>query len=150
MTSTHTRLIVHVIFSTKYREPLLQQDLRHDVHAYMAGTIKGEGASAIAIGGIQDHAHLVMGLRPDQSVAELVRRIKTNSSRWVNENRRLMGRFAWQKGYGATSVSPSQITRVAAYVGRQEEHHRTMTYKEEFELFLKRSGIAFEAQYLWR
>jgi REP element-mobilizing transposase RayT len=103
----------------------------------------------VEIGGMPDHVHLVVRTRPDIAVADLVRLVKANSSKWVNERPDSMGRFAWQEGYGAFSVSSSQLTGVCEYVRTQTEHHRTRTFQEEYIEFLRRHEIEFDEAYLW-
>jgi putative transposase len=149
MASTFTNLLYHVVFSTKHREPLITEVLRPELHQYIGGIIRDERGVLLEAGGIPDHIHLVAKFRADVSVAEMLRRIKANSSRWANEREHPAGRFAWQVGYGAFSVSESQVGEVIAYVRRQAEHHRTMTFQEEFLKFLRRHGIEFDERYLW-
>jgi REP element-mobilizing transposase RayT len=126
MAGTYTKLIYHIVFSTKDREPLITPRMREDLYAYLGGIIRGQDGFIQAIGGMADHIHLVVGLKPDVSVSEIVRLVKANSSKWVNEQARASGggRFAWQSGYGAFSVSVSQLKAVCEYVQKQEEHHR--------------------------
>jgi putative transposase len=149
MASTFTNLLYHIVFSTKRREPLLTEALRPELDRYIGGILREERGVLLEIGGMPDHIHLVARFRADVSVAEMLRRIKANSSRWANEREHAAGRFAWQAGYGAFSVSESQVGEVIAYVRRQAEHHRTMTFQEEFLRFLRRHGVEFDERYLW-
>ena len=149
MAGTFTNLLYHVIFSTKHRQPIITPDLQPDLYKYIGGIIRGQDGVLFEIGGIRDHVHLVAKFKPDASVAEMVRLIKANSSKWVNERPHPMGRFEWQVGYGASTVSESQLAAVREYVRSQEEHHRTRTFQEEFVEFLKRHGIEYDERYLW-
>jgi REP element-mobilizing transposase RayT len=149
--NTYTKLLYHIIFSTKRREPLITKDLRDDLYSYIGGILRGQLGSLLEIGGIADHVHLLIRIRPNVAVSDIVRLVKANSSKWVNErpDAKGRGRFAWQEGYGAFSLSPSQLHRVRRYVERQEDHHRTKTFQEEFVEFLRRHEIEFNELYVW-
>ena len=149
MAATLTNLLDHIIFSTKDRQPLIQETFRDELEKSIAGILRNESGILLEIGGMPDHLHLIAKFKPNRSVAEMVRLIKANSSKWVNEERSESGRFAWQSGYGAFSVSQSQLDALRAYVRGQEHHHRTRSFQDEFREFLKRHGIACEEQYIW-
>jgi putative transposase len=147
--STLTNLLCHVIFSTKNREPIITSPIRKDLYAYIGGIVRGEGGILLEIGGIADHVHLVLRLKTEPSVATMVKIIKSKSSKWLNEQPKRPGRFEWQRGYAAFTVSSSQLARVRAYVRNQEEHHRRQTFREELLEMLKRHGVGYDEQYLW-
>jgi len=149
MAGTYTKLLYHIIFSTKDREPLITPHLRENLYPYIGGIIRGQEGVLQAIGGMPDHIHLVVGVKPDLSVSELVRLVKANSSKWINEQASHAGRFGWQSGYGAFSVSLSQLAAVCEYVQRQEEHHSKKTFQEEYLDFLRRHEVSFDERYLW-
>jgi REP element-mobilizing transposase RayT len=149
MPSTYSSLLYHVIFSTKQREPLITPAWREELYGYVAGILRGQDGLPLEIGGTPDHLHLVMRIRPDVSVSEIVRLVKANSSKWANERPDGVSRFAWQRGYGAFTVSVSQLGAVRQYVQTQEEHYRHRTFQEEFVEFLKRHEIEFDERYLW-
>jgi REP element-mobilizing transposase RayT len=149
MANTYSELIYHVIFSTKRREPLISAGLCSDLYAYIGGIVRARKSMLVEIGGMPDHLHLVIRMCPDLSVAELVRLVKADSSKWVNERPDSIGRFGWQEGYGAFSVSSSQLPGVCEYVQRQSEHHRTRAFQEEYVEFLRRHEIEFDESYLW-
>jgi putative transposase len=149
MPSTYSNLLYHIIFSTKHREPLITPEFRGELCPYVAGILQGQDGLPLEIGGMPDHLHLVIRIKPDVSVSEIVRLVKANSSKWANERPAGVGHFAWQRGYGAFTVSFSQLDAVRQYVRRQEEHHRVKTFQEEFVEFLKRNGIEFDERYLW-
>jgi putative transposase len=150
MPSTYSNLLYHIIFSTKRREPLITRALMEELFLYVAGIVRGQNGLPLEIGGMPDHLHLVIRINPDVSVSEIVRLVKANSSNWVNERPDRVGRFAWQRGYGAFSVSFSQLDAVRRYVRTQEKHHHHRTFQEEFVDFLKRHGIEFDECYLWQ
>ncbi len=149
MSSTLTNLLVHVVFSTKGREPIIFNEYSERIYSYIGGIIRSEGAEPLAIGGIEDHVHLVLKIRATHCLSDLVRKIKANSSKWVNENNLSSRKFAWQNGYGGFSVSASQIEKVRSYIDKQAEHHKTKTFKEELIEILEKHGVDFEPKYLW-
>jgi len=149
MGSTLTNLVAHIIFSTKDRVPVIGESIQDRLYEYIGGIIRGERGVLLAVGSIPDHVHVLAKLRADQSMAELVKRIKGNSSRWINENHLITGHFGWQDGYGAFSVSQSQLAFVQQYVLDQKEHHKKRSFQEEFVDFLKKQGLEFDEKYLW-
>jgi putative transposase len=149
MAATLTNQLYHIIFSTKDREPLIQESFRDELEKYIAGIVRNDGGILLRIGGMPDHLHLIAKFKPDRSVAEMVRLIKANSSKWVNECHGEPGRFAWQSGYGAFSVSLSQFDALQAYVANQHEHHRTRTFQDEYRDFLNKHGIEYDERYVW-
>ncbi|HVT02231.1 MAG TPA: IS200/IS605 family transposase [Thermoanaerobaculia bacterium] len=148
MPTTHTSLEHHFVFSTKDRFPFLGPAIRDRVHEYLGGCLRTEGAAPLTIGGVEDHVHILAGLRPTHAVASVMREVKRVSSKWMHEE---MGvpRFAWQEGYGAFAVSRSNVTAVAKYIETQEEHHRKRTFQDEYKRLLARHGIEFDVRYLW-
>jgi REP element-mobilizing transposase RayT len=149
MGSTLTNLIYHVVFSTKAREPMINQGIRDELYRYIGGIVKGEGGVLIQIGGMPDHMHIVLKLKPIHKLSDIMQKVKGNSSKWINEQDRLVGRFGWQDGYGAFTVSESQVPVVVRYVKEQEKHHSNLSFKEEFIRILKRHQVEYNEQYLW-
>jgi putative transposase len=149
MANTFSNLLYHIVFSTKNRQPMIQPSFRGELEKFMTGIIKAEGCSVIEIGGMPDHLHILARFRPDRSVSEMVRLIKANSSKWMNEMRGLGERFEWQTGYGAFTVSQSQVEKTREYVRNQEEHHRVRSFQEEYLGFLERHGIVYDERYVW-
>ena len=147
MSDTFSNLSIHVVFSTKDRMPLMTRKVRKRVFPYIGGIIKGLGGTVVAIGGMPDHAHLVTRLPTNMSVADFVRKVKANSSKWINEQSADL-KFAWQRGYGAFSVSQSVVSSVAQYVRNQERHHRLRSFEEELKMLLTRHGIDFDESHL--
>jgi REP element-mobilizing transposase RayT len=147
MPSTHLSLHSHLVFSTKDRLPLISADWRTRLHAYLGGIIKGLRGVPLAIGGTVDHVHLLVGFQSSHRLDYFLRDLKADSSEWIH--RELKAKFAWQKGYGAFSVSPANLQRVTKYVMNQESHHRLMTFQEEYLKLLKVSGVEYDERYLW-
>jgi REP element-mobilizing transposase RayT len=142
-------LLYHIVFSTKNREPIITKPIRAELYKYMGGIIRGEGGTLLQIGGMPDHVHLVVRFKAEPSVATMVKIIKSKSSKWLNEQPKHPGRFEWQRGYAAFSVSVSQLESVRAYVRNQEQHHRRKTFQEELWLLLEKHGVEYDEPYLW-
>jgi putative transposase len=148
MPSTHVSLYYHLIFSTKGRIPWIKESWETRLHGYMGGILRGMGAVAEAIGGIADHVHIAVGLKATHCVADILQDLKANSSGWVH--REIGCRlFGWQEGYGAFTVSPSNLNKVKKYILGQKEHHAKKTFQEEYRELLLQSGIEFDERYLW-
>ncbi|HEY1937847.1 MAG TPA: IS200/IS605 family transposase [Candidatus Angelobacter sp.] len=134
---------IHLVFSTKDRRPIIATNIQPELWSYLAGICRNQGMAAIAINGMDDHAHILFHLPPTIALAEAVRLLKSNSSKWMNEHGR---RFAWQEGYGGFSVSISNTAAVAKYIRDQEKHHRKMTFEQEYRALLKKHGIDPDAE----
>ena len=148
MSQSLALVLVHVIFSTKNRVPFLQlSELRSEVHAYLTGTLRGLQCAPLQVGGVEDHVHILAGLSRTTSLAELIKNLKTSSTKIVKNKGH--SHFSWQSGYGAFSVSHSAKESVITYIASQEIHHRKMTFQEEFRTFLRKHGIAFDERYVW-
>jgi len=147
MAHTASNLLIHLIFSTKARQPLIRPEIRDDLFAYMGGIVAEIKGVALIVNGTADHVHLLIRIRPAQSVAEVARVVKANSSRWVHG--KLRARFAWQTGYSSFSVSQSNLPAVIKYIAGQEEHHRKHTFQEELVAFLKKNRIDYDERYIW-
>jgi REP element-mobilizing transposase RayT len=148
MPSTHLSLHVHVVFSTKNRYPFITHEWRERLHAFLGGAIRAAGCIPESVGGTIDHVHLLIGIRATHCVADITRDIKHASSKWIHET---IGnkKFGWQDGYGAFTVSASQLDAVKEYIRNQAEHHRKRTFEEEYVDFLKRAEVDYEEKYLW-
>lgn len=149
MPHTFTNLLIHTVFSTKDREPSLTPDLKPRVLAYMGGIIRENRGILIAADGPADHVHLLIHLPQDLALADLMRTVKSNASRWVHQEWPDRRSFAWQTGYGAFSVSQSNAEAVTQYIAGQEEHHRQVSFQDEFIAFLKRHGIQYDERFIW-
>jgi len=149
MPQSFASLHCHLVFSTKHRAPSITAALQPRLFAYCGGILRDAGTVLVAAGGMPDHVHLLVSLGRDASVAEVMRLVKANSSKWVHETFPELAGFAWQTGYGAFAVSYSLIDRVRAYIDHQAEHHRKMTFQEELVAFLNRHGITYDERYVW-
>ena len=147
--STYASLNYHVIFSTKYRKPRIDAAWQEELFAYIGGIIRGEKGHLIEIGGTPEHTHILAGFHPTKSVSEMLQHIKGNSSKWLNSEKRLQMKFEWQAGYGAFTVSMSQVPSVRKYIQGQEQHHRKMSFQDEFLAMLKRHQIDYDARYVF-
>jgi len=148
MSSTHLSLHYHLIFSTKERCAFIEEPWRERLHTFLGGSVRALGGVAETVGGVADHVHLLVGLRATHCLADVLRDIKQTSSEWVHQTIRL-ATFSWQEGYGAFTVSASQLEIVKAYIAAQKQHHRKKTYQEEYREMLVKSGIEFDEKYLW-
>jgi len=137
---------MHVVFSTKERRKMIPTNMRERLWSYTAGICKHQKVFVHAIGGMEDHIHLLLQFPATVVVSEAIKTIKANSSSWMSDE---IGQFAWQQGYGAFSVSKSNMAAVMTYIQNQERHHRKMTFEEEFIAFLKKHGIEFDPKYVF-
>ena len=149
MSQSLSKVILRVIFSTKDREPWLDSKVPPRMHAYLVTICRDVGADFAHVGGVSDHVHVLTTLPRTLSQAQFIEQIKKTSSKWIkNVDARYRG-FSWQRGYGAFSVSPSQLEGVLRYAKEQPEHHRTHTFQEEYRALLRKHGIDFDERYLW-
>lgn len=148
MAHTYTSLYTHATFSTADRQPLITQEVRARLHAYIAGVSRALKALPLSVGGVSDHVHILVKTPPHLALSDFARVVKANSSKWMNET--FTNRFAWQRGFGAFSVSKSNIATVAAYIREQEQHHRVHTFEEEFKALLDRNGVEYELNFLFK
>jgi REP element-mobilizing transposase RayT len=146
--STYLALHCHIIFSTKDRFPLIERDWRDRLYTYMGGILNEMGVVPESIGGTADHAHILAGFRATHAIPGIVHDVKRGSSAWVH-NELKHPKFAWQTGYAALTVSPSQTEAVKEYIEKQEEHHRHRSFQEEYRELLLKAGIEYDEQYLW-
>ena len=150
MAQTLTNLLVHAIFSTKDRRPLLKPTIRPRLFSYMGGVVRNLGGKAYIINGAAYHVHMLISMPPTMSIAEIMRGVKANSSAWIHEEFGDQPTFAWQAGYGAFSVSHSNVQAVHEYIANQEEHHKKISFQDEFLSFLQKQGIEYDERYIWR
>ncbi len=144
MPQSYSAIWYHVIFATRGRHPYLTKEIRSPVHGYMHGVIARMGGLASAIGGIEDHVHVMMRLPQDVAVADCMRVLKSGTSGWIHKNFRGAREFSWQGGYSAFSVSVSQRARAERYIADQQDHHRVRTTSEELREFLDRHGVPYD------
>ncbi len=149
MAQTLTNLLFHVVFSTKDRAPSIDSELKPDLLAYIGGIILELGGKLLAANGTADHVHLLLRLAPALALADALRVVKTNSSRWIHETSKARNDFRWQAGYAAFSVSESNVPEVTRYIKAQEQHHCRISFQEELVAFLKRHRIQYDERYIW-
>ncbi len=149
MANTYTQIYLQLVFSVKGRQNLIQKKWKDELHKYICGIVKGKEQKVYAIGGIEDHIHILVSIKPTIAVSDLVRDIKANSSKWINENRFVHGKFQWQEGFGAFSYSQSQLDTVIAYINNQEQHHQKKAFKEEYLELLQKFNVDYDDQYLF-
>ena len=142
-----TQLTYHIVFATWYRKPVIVEPIRERLYEYMGGIVRAKHGVSVEIGGVTDHVHVLARLSPALALSDVVRDLKASSSKWLKEQTRAW--FAWQKGFGAFTVSYSNIESVAEYIKGQEEHHRRLTFQEEYVAFLRRHGIEYRLEHLF-
>lgn len=149
MANTYTQLYIHLVFAVQGRQHLITEAVRERLQQYLCGIAQSHKHKVLAIYCMPDHTHLLVGLQPDQSIADLVQLLKSNSSKWLNENRLLLGRFEWQRGYGAFSYARSQLDSVVNYILTQPAHHQRLSFREEYLAFLKQFEVEFDPRYVF-
>lgn len=149
MAGTYSQIYIQVVFAVKGRANLLQKPWREEVFKYISGIIKEKGQKPIIVNGVSDHVHCGIGLQPSKAISDLVRDIKNNSSRFINEKKFVNGKFQWQEGYGVFSYSQSQLEQVYNYILNQERHHMKKSFREEYVEFLNKFQIEFKEEYLF-
>ena len=140
-------MLAHIVFSTKDRRPLLSEDVRSGLHAYLATIVRDRKCDCFRVGGVADHVHLAVRLHPTISLAKLLEELKTNSSKWMKAQG--MEGFAWQRGYGAFSVGPADAGALIRYIEGQEMHHRKRDFQEEMRVFFEKYHVSFDERYVW-
>lgn len=149
MSQSHCLVVVHLIFGTKDRIKYLVPCVRSSLHAYLATVARNAKCEGYRVGGTADHVHLAIRLCRTITLAALVEELKTTSSKWLKTQKTGLATFAWQRGYGAFSVSPGDLEALIAYIDNQEEHHRIRTFQEEYVAFLKKYKIPYDERYIW-
>ena len=149
MAQSLAKVIVHIIFSTKDRMPLIAPTMRGELHAYIVGTLARLGCPSILVNGVADHVHILCFLSRTLALAKVIEEVKKGSSKWMKTKAVALRNFHWQNGYGAFSVSQSGVAKVRDYIAGQEEHHRRVSFEEEFLAFLRRHEVEFDERYVW-
>jgi len=140
---------IHLVFSTKHREPLIHPPYQHELYSYLGGICKTLECQPIKIGGYNDHVHILCLLSRKIALMKLVEEVKTHSSKWMKTKHEKLHNFYWQDGYGAFSINPTEVDTVAAYIENQHEHHTQKTFQEEYRSFLKKYNVDFDERYVW-
>jgi REP element-mobilizing transposase RayT len=149
MPESHAFALIHFIFSTKNRMPVLDSEVRAPLHAYLATVARNAGCDCYRAGGVADHVHLAVRLSRTVTIAHLVEELKTSSSKWLKIQSPSLAQFTWQRGYGAFSVGPTDLAALQKYIDNQAEHHRTRTFQQEYIAFLKKYGVEYDERYVW-
>lgn len=149
MPNTYCQIYIHLMFAVKFRQSQILPSLRDELEKYISGIVRNENQKLLAIYCMPDHCHVLISMTPDKPISDLVRDIKANSAKWMNERHKLPGRFEWQVGYGAFSYSQSQVSTVVNYILGQEEHHLKQTFREEYLDFLAEFQIDFDERYIF-
>ena len=142
-------VLIHIVFSTKDRAPLLDSSVRPALDGYLATVARNSGCQCFRVGGVADHVHLAIRLSRTITIAQLVEELKTSSSKWLKTQSPALRGFAWQGGYDAFSIGPTSVEGLKRYIDRQEEHHRTRTFQQEYRKFLERYGVDYDERYVW-
>ena len=149
MANTYSQLYTHLVFAVKGRQSLIHFDWKETLYKYIAGIISNQKQKLMIINGMPDHVHILIGIKPDKCISDLVRDIKSYSSKFINDQGFVNGRFEWQEGFGAFSVSQSQVSKLLLYIQNQELHHQTRSFQSEYLDFLKAYEIDFKPEYLF-
>lgn len=149
MPGTYSQILLHIVFSTKHRQPLITADVASRLYPYLGGVIRAEKGALYDIGGVEDHVHLYVCWRPEGGVSDLMRAVKARSSKWLHEQFPRLRAFAWQEGYSAFSVSKSQENAVKRYIASQTEHHKKEDFKSELLRLLRAHGIEYDERYVF-
>ena len=150
MANTYTQIHIHAVFAVQNRECIIKNHWKDELYKYITGIIRNQGHKLLVINGMPDHIHLLFGMRPTQSLSDLLQDIKGNSSKWINDKKFVRDRFSWQEGYGAFSYSKSQLTQVIQYIESQEEHHRKKTFLDEYKEFLDEFEVEYDERYVFK
>ena len=148
MPDSYMNLLYHIVFSTKDRRPLITSEYELRIYDYIGGTIRSLGGICLELNGTEHHIHLLTKLRPDRAVSDVLRDLKANASGWMHDVFPSLKHFSWQRGYGAFTVSQSNVDEVRRYIAKQKEHHRKFSFRDEFIEFLKANGIEYDERYI--
>ena len=150
MANTYTQIHIHCVFAPKFRLALIDTTWKNRLHQYITGIVQNHNHKVLCINSMPDHLHMLFGLRPDQSLSELMRLVKGESSEWINKERLIHSSFRWQEGYGAFSYAKSQIRIIGAYIENQEVHHRTKSFLEEYKEMLEKFEVNYKEEYIFK
>jgi REP element-mobilizing transposase RayT len=150
MANTYTQIHIQAVFAVQNRACVIRKAWKEDLYKYMTGIIQNHGHKVLAINGMPDHVHILFGMRPTQSLSELMQDVKGDSSKWINQNRLVKGKFSWQEGYGAFSYSKSHVDRVIKYILNQEKHHIRKTFAKEYNEFLEKFEVEYDQRFVFK
>lgn len=150
MANTYTQVHIHFVFVTKFRKAFIAESWELRLYEYIIAIIQNYNHKVLAINGTNDHIHILIGLRPDQSISELAQKVKASSSKWINEHKLTSTKFSWQQGFGAFSYTKSDLDKVIRYIKNQKEHHKKESTREEFKKVLEKLEIEFDPKYIFQ
>ncbi|MEP6262180.1 MAG: IS200/IS605 family transposase [Gillisia sp.] len=150
MANTYTQVHIQVVFAVQNRQGLIQNSWKDELYKYITAIIQNHNHKVLQINGMPDHIHILIGMRPTQSLSDLIKQVKQDSSKWINNKGIINGKFSWQSGYGAFSYSKTELPRVIRYIQNQEEHHKTKTFLEEYVALLQTHEVNYEEQYIFK
>jgi REP element-mobilizing transposase RayT len=150
LANTYTQIYIHVVFAVEGRQNLIQEEHNDELQKYITGIVSAQRHKLIAINNVPDHLHLLVGLRPDAALSDLIRDVKAGSSKFINEKRWVMGRFSWQEGFGAFSHSRSQLDTVIRYIRNQQQHHARRSFRDEYLELLEKFGVDYDPRYIFK
>ncbi len=150
MANTYTQIHIHFVFAVKFRKGIIQSHWKDSLYKYITGIIHNNNHKVLIINGMPDHIHILVGLRPSQSMSDLMKDVKQSSSLWINENKLSNCHFAWQEGFGAFSYSKSQLSNVIRYIENQDEHHKAKSFKEEYLKILEQFEVEFDEKFVFK
>ena len=148
MSDSYTNLLYHIVFSTKDRRPLIPSEYEVRLYDYLGGTIRKAGGISLELNGTEDHVHVLAKLRPDCALSDVLRNLKANATGWMHDVFPSLENFSWQRGYGAFTVSQSNVEAVRQYIARQKEHHQKISFRDEFIQFLRENGIEYDERFI--
>ena len=148
MANTYTQIYIHIVFAVEGRQSLIASEHNAELQKYITGIVSGKGQKLIAINNMPDHVHMLIGLKPDVALSDLVRNVKASSSKFINEKRWVAGRFGWQEGFGAFSYARSQLDTVIRYIQNQQKHHAKKSFREEYLELLEKFGVTYDDRYI--
>jgi REP element-mobilizing transposase RayT len=149
MANTYTQIYIQVVFAVEWRQSLISPEHKEELHKYISGIVRNQGQKLIEIDAQPDHLHMLVGMKPDLALSDLVREVKKSSTNFINGNRWVRGRFNWQPGFGGFSYSRSHLNAVIRYIQNQDQHHAKRSFKQEYKQLLRKFDIAFEEKYLF-
>ena len=150
MANTYSQIYIQTVFAVSNRESLIKPEFKEELYKYITGIVRNQGHKLIAINGMSDHAHILIGLKPAVALARLVQEVKADSTSFINKRNLVHGRFSWQEGYGAFSYGHSQLDTIIRYIQNQEAHHQKHSFKNEYMTLLRKFDIAFEEKYVFK
>ena len=150
MANTYTQIHIQVVFAVQNRGCLISEKWKDELYKYMVGIIQSYDHRVLQINGMPDHVHILFGMRPSQSLSELMQKVKSSSSKWINEKGFIRDKFSWQEGFGGFSYSKSQLPSVIAYIQNQEEHHKMKTFSEEYMMLLIEAEVDYDERYIFK